>query len=86
MNAPHKLNPLICDTLADTAHLAACALKYLARAAEDRADHERLVERHVACGLDPLTADQALGNHLLLQCIAAALDHATGQTDEEGEK
>ena len=83
MTAPNKLNPLVCDTLADTAYLAACALKYLARAAEDRADHERLVERQVACGLDPLTADQALGNHLLLRCIAAALDHATGQTEVE---
>ena len=84
MNAPNKLNPLVCDTLADTAYLAACAIKFLARAAEDRADHERLVERQAACGLDPLTADQAFGQHLLLQCIAAALDHATGDTDEEG--
>ena len=41
MTAPNKLNPLVCDTLADTAYLAACALKYLARAAEDRADMVR---------------------------------------------
>lgn len=82
---PGEVNPLICDDPVDTVFRAACALKYLARVAEDRADHERLVEQHVVCGFDPLTADQAAGQQLVLLCVASALDSIVNRNRKWGE-
>ncbi len=74
MSAPHNLNPLICDNPADTSYLASCVVKFLARAAEDRA-HD---------AVDPLTSNESLGHQLILQCVAAALDYSRAPNGVEG--
>ncbi|ENO78852.1 hypothetical protein [Thauera sp. 63] len=74
MNAPTDLNPLICDAVADTLFTASCAVKFLARAAEDRT-HE---------GTDSLSSSESAGEAFILNCIAAALDYAQGQHSAEG--
>lgn len=74
MNAPTDLNPLICDAVADTLFTVSCAVKFLARAAEDRT-HE---------GTDALSASESAGEAFILNCIAAALDYAQGQHTAEG--
>ncbi len=74
MRAPTDLNPLICDAAVDTLFTASCAVKFLARAAEDRT--------HEATG--PLTPSESAGEGLILNCIAAALDYAQGQHSVEG--
>lgn len=67
--APTILNPLICDTVADTMFTTSCAVKFLARAAEDRTRGD----------IDPLTQRESAGEQFILNCIAAALDYAEGK-------
>jgi len=67
--SPTDLNPLICDTVADTLFTASCAVKFLARAAEDRSRGD----------IDPYTPGESLGEQFILNCIAAALDYAQRQ-------
>lgn len=74
MNAPTDLNPLICDAVADTLFTASCAVKFLARAAEDRTRE----------GTDALSSSESAGEAFILNCIAAALDYAQGQHSAEG--
>ncbi len=74
MNTPTDLNPLICDRCVDTLFMASCAVKFLARTAEDRT-HEATA---------PLTPMESAGEHIILNCIATALDYAQGQCDVKG--
>lgn len=76
MNAPADLNPLICDALVDTLFTASCAVRFLARAAEDRT--------HVCTA--QLTRRESAGEAFIMHCIAAALDYAEGQQRAGGSK
>ncbi|HAF53891.1 MAG TPA: hypothetical protein DCL01_01410 [Thauera sp.] len=67
---------MICDRCVDTLFMASCAVKFLARTAEDRT-HE---------GTAPLTPSESAGEQFMLNCIAAALDYAQGQCEAEGGK
>lgn len=74
MNAPYKLNPMVCDHPVDTAYMVSCVVKFLARTAEDRAHAD----------VDPLTAEESQGLQLILNCTAAALDYARKPNSAEG--
>lgn len=60
MNAPADLNPLICGTLAGTLFANSCAVRFLARTAENCAR---------VCTA-PLTPSPSAGKAFILNCIA----------------
>lgn len=84
MTDPSKLNPIICDSLADTAHLAYCASKFLAVVAEHSAGYKQAAEACVVCSFDELSSEEARGHEATLRCITAALDYAIAQMSVKG--